>query len=94
MNDVSHGTYCTNSQIKFKTSMLKSSLCGYSNAHIFVKETITIMGTGADNVAKRLDERNKGVIFKNCVPFTNCISEMNNTQVDNNKRFGCCYVYV
>ena len=28
---------------------------------------------------------NKKVIFKNCVPFTNCISEINNTQIDNVK---------
>ena len=33
--------------------------------------------------AKRLDERNEGVIFKNCAPFTDCISEINNTQIDN-----------
>ena len=43
--------------------MLKSSLCGYGDAHIFVKETITITGAGADNVAKQLDERNKRIIF-------------------------------
>ena len=30
--------------------------------------------------AKQLDERNEGVIFKNCAPFTDCISEINNTQ--------------
>ena len=27
----------------------------------------------------------KKVIFKNCAPFTNCISEINNTQIDNAK---------
>ena len=32
-----------------------------------------------------LDERNKGVICKNCAPFTNCISEISNTQIDNAK---------
>ena len=31
------------------------------------------------------DERNKGVIFKNCAPFTDCISEVNNTRIDNAK---------
>ena len=25
----------------------------------------------------------KKVIFKNCTPFTNCISKINNTQIDN-----------
>ena len=29
-----------------------------------------------------VNNTNKKVIFKNCVPFTNCITEVNNTQVD------------
>ena len=33
----SRGTYNVNSQIKFKTTMLKSSLCDYSDAYILVK---------------------------------------------------------
>ena len=45
--------------------------------------TITVTGVGADDAAKRLDERNKGVIVKNCAPFTDYVSEINNTQVDN-----------
>ena len=85
INDDSRGTYNTNSQIKFKTSMLKSSLFNYSDAYILVSGTITITGVGVDDAAKRLDERNKGVIFKNCAPFTDCISEINNTQIDNAK---------
>ena len=35
--------------------------------------------------AKRADEGNKSVIFKNCVPFTNWKSEINNTELDNAK---------
>ena len=81
----SRGTYNVNSQIKFKTTMLKSSLCDYSDAYILVKGTITIAGAGDDAAARQADERDKGVIFKNCAPFTNCISEINNTQVDNAK---------
>ena len=77
------GTYNTNTQINFKTSMLKSSLCDYIDACILVSGTITIDGAGADVAAKRLDERNKGVIFKNCKPFNDCISEISNTQIDN-----------
>ena len=65
-----------NSQIKFKTSMLRSSLCDFSDAYILVIGTITITGAGADDAAKRLDERNRGVIFKNCVPWTDCISKI------------------
>ena len=85
INDESRGTYNVNSQIKFKTIMLKSSLCDYSDAYIFVKGAITIAGTGDNAAARQADERDKGVIFKNCAPFTNCISEINNTQVDNAK---------
>ena len=50
---------------------------------ILVKGTITITGAGDDDAAKQLDERNKGVIFKNCAPFTKCISRINNTDIDN-----------
>ena len=85
INDESRGTYSVNSQIKFKTTMLKSSLCDYSDAYILVKGTITIAGAGDDIAARQTDERDKGAIFKNCAPFTNCISEINNTQVDNAK---------
>ena len=63
--------------------MLKSNLCDYADAYILVKGTTTITGAGDDNAAKRLDERNKGVIFKNWAPFTKCISRINNTDIDN-----------
>ena len=81
INDDSRGTY-TNADIKFKTTMLKSDLCDYADAYIFVKGTITIAGAGADAAARQLDERNKGVIFKNCAPFTKCISRINNKDID------------
>ena len=79
INDESRGAYNVNSQIKFKTAMLKSSLCDYSDAYVLVKGTITITGAGKDAVARQADERDKVVIFKNCAPFTNCINEINNT---------------
>ena len=85
INDESRGVYNVNSQIKFKTTMLKSSLCDYSDAYILVKGAITIEGAGADAAARQGDERDKGVAFKNCTPFTNCISAINNTQIDNAK---------
>ena len=43
------GTYNTNNQIKFKTMMLKSNLCGYSDPYILVNGTITITGKGGDD---------------------------------------------
>ena len=82
INDESRGTYASN-YIKFKTTMLRSNLFDYADACIFVKGTITITGAGDDDAAKRLDKRNKGVILKNCAPFTKCISRINNTDADN-----------
>ena len=78
-NDQSRGEYNTNSDIRFKTTMLKSSLFDYSVTYILVKIRITITRVGN----RRADERNKGVIFKNCAPFINCKSEINNTEIDN-----------
>ena len=83
INDESRGTYNVNSQIKFKTTMLKSSLCDYSDAYILVKGTISVNNTAAQGAAA--NNTNKKVIFKNCAPFTNCINEINNMQIDNAK---------
>ena len=41
--------------------------------------------TGADTATRQADKRNKQFIFKNCVPFNDCICKTNNTQVDNAK---------
>ena len=75
INDESRGAY--------KTTMLKSSLCDYSDAYILVKRTITVNNTAAAGAAA--NNTNEKVIFKNCAPFTSCISEINNTQIDNAK---------
>ena len=88
INDDSRGTYNTNSQIKFKTAILKSSLGDYSDAYILVKKRVTITGRGADQAARQADERDEEVIFKNCAPFIRCISEINNTQVYNSNDLG------
>ena len=47
--------------------------------------TITITGAGADDNTRQGDEREKLVVFKICAPFTDCISEINNTQIDYSK---------
>ena len=61
--------------------MLRSSLCDYRDAYILAKENITVNNTMADGA----DANNsiKKVILKNCAPFTNCISKINNNQIDN-----------
>ena len=83
INGESRGTYNVISQIKFKTTMLKSSLCDYSDAYILVKGTISVNNTAAADADA--NNTNKNVTFKNCTPFTNCISKINNTQVDSAK---------
>ena len=65
--------------------MLRTSLCDHSDAYMLLSGTITITGAGNDDAMRWLDERNKGSIFKNVSPFTDCISEINNIQVDNAK---------
>ena len=61
--------------------MQRSSLCGYGDAYILVKGNITVNNTADAGAAA--NNTNKKVIFKNCAPFTNCISKINNTQIDN-----------
>ena len=81
INDDIRRGYSPNKQIRFKTAMLRSSLCDYSDAHILVKGTIAINNSaGAGSAA---NDTNKKVTFKNCPPFTNCISKINNTHIDN-----------
>ena len=63
--------------------MLRSNLRDYADSYILVKGTITITGAEDDAAAKRADERNKEVTFKNCTPFTKCISRINNKDIDN-----------
>ena len=63
--------------------MLKSSLCDYSNAYVHVKGTASVNNTAA--AGADVNNTNEKVIFKNCAPFTNFISETNNTLVENAK---------
>ena len=63
--------------------MLTSNLCDYADSYILVKGTITITAVGDDAATRHADERDKEVTFKNCAPFTKCISRINNTDIDN-----------
>ena len=58
--------------------MIRSDLCDYSDAYIHVKGIITARNTGTTAAS---NNKNKIMIFKNCAPFNNCISEIINTQV-------------
>ena len=65
--------------------MLKSRLCDNSDAYILAKGNIAISRRGPDQAESQADKRDKKLIHKNCAPFTDCISEINTTQVDNAK---------
>ena len=67
--------------------MLKSSLYDYSYAYILIKENMSI--TPVPPSAVNQNNNDKEVVFKNCAPFTDCISEINNTQTDNTKDVYC-----
>ena len=77
VHDQSGETYNTNKQIRFKTSMLRSDLCDYSDAYIVVKGIITVEG------AEHRDKYNRNLVSKNNAPFISCISKINNTLIDN-----------
>ena len=66
----------------FSTTIPKSSLYDESNAYILVKGIIRITGAGADAPARREDERNN---IRNCASFTDCVSDIYNSQVDHAK---------
>ena len=72
VNDESRGTYNVCRQIKFKTSILGSSLFDYSDAYILASATITVPNTAA------AASNRKNIIIENCGP-------LNNTQIDNAK---------
>ena len=80
INDEPRGEYSSDKLIRFQTAMRRSSLCDYSDAYIVVKGNVTVNNTGT---AVAPTNTNKKVIFKTCAPFTNCISKINNTQIDN-----------
>ena len=80
INDESRGMYYEHNQIRFKTSMLRSTLCDFSNSYILVRGTLAVVNTGVQGQSN--NPTNKKVALKNCAPFTNCINKINNTQVD------------
>ena len=63
--------------IKYETKVIKSNLCDYSNVYIFVIGNKTATGGDA----------NTKVAFKNCAPFTKCITHINDEHVHNADNF-------
>ena len=72
--------YKRSKQIRFKTSMLTSDLCDFSDAYIVVKGAIDL--TKADG-RRYTDIRDRLLAFKNNAPFTYWISKINKVFIDN-----------
>ena len=76
-------TYNENKSIRFKTLMLRSNLCDYSDAYILVKGTITVTAPGVNNNANNIiDKRNRPVILKNNGPFVSSITRINGELIE------------
>ena len=73
--------YNENKSIRFKTPMLRSNLCDYSDAYILVKGTVTALGAnnGANNIR---DKENRPLILKNNAPFVSCITRINGELIE------------
>ena len=77
VNDLSSGQYSARKIIRFTTSMLRSNLCDYSDTYIIVKGRISVRDTNDVN------RRYKNLTSKNNAPFRWCITNINNTFIDN-----------
>ena len=76
-------TYIENNSIRFKTPMLRSNLCDYSDAYILVKGTITVTVLGTNNGANNIrDKKNRPLILKNNAPFVSCIARINGELIE------------
>ena len=76
-------TYNENKSIRFKTPMLRSDLCDYSDAYILIKGTITVTAPGVNNNADNIrDKRNRPVILKINAPFVSCITRINGELIE------------
>ena len=79
LNSLSN-TYNEDKSIRFKTPMLRSDLCDYSDAYILVNGTITVMANaGANNIR---DKKNRPLILKNNAPFVLCITRINGELIE------------
>ena len=81
MNDLSGSQYFFSKNKRFKTPVLRSDLCDYSDAYIVVKDSITVEGTNPAN------RRNKKLNFRNIAPFRPCISTINKPFIENAEDF-------
>ena len=76
INDQNNGQYSrgneNDSAIKFETKVIKTNLCDYSDVYILVTGDMEVAGVAADT----------NVAFKNCSPFTICVTHINGEHVE------------
>ena len=83
MLELISNTFNENKSIRFKTPMLRSNLCDYSDAYILVKDTIMVTALGVNNDANNIrDKRNRPLILKNNAPFVSCITRINGELIE------------
>ena len=63
--------------------MLNTNLCDFSDVYLLVRGKVTVVWQGVNGTAIAADRNDEEVVFKNCAPFTSCISKINNAEVDN-----------
>ena len=74
-------TYNENKSIRFKTPMLRSDLCDYSDAYILVNGTIAVNGI-VNGVENKIVRRDRPLILKNNTPLVSCMTKINNEFVE------------
>ena len=76
VNNQSNANYDVGNEVIYNTEVLKSNFCDYNDVYILVKRDITITAAPATQVS-----------FKNCVPFTKCITKIDGTTIDDAEDF-------
>ena len=71
--------YSSNKNIRFKTPVIRSDLCDYSDVYIIVKGKIGLLPP----IVNEYEKAERDVAFKNNAPFRSCISKINKTLIDN-----------
>ena len=71
VNNQSNGNYDVGNEIIYNTEVLKSNLCDHNDVYILVWNNIIVIAAPAAQVS-----------FKNCVPFTKCITKIDGTTID------------
>ena len=75
--------YNETKSIRFKTPMLRSNLCDYSDAYILVEGTFIVTAPGDNNNVNNIrDKRNRSLILKNNAPFVSCITRINGELIE------------